>query len=219
MKVISLGFTCYLKSLILRTIYASETDIFDWCNSFYFSKLIESLEDNFCIGQNCIQSPLDVDKDKTVLYNIRYEFRIPHEQCMETYKRRYERFQNYKHTDTNYLFLRIVNMEGRYGKSSEELYENYNDECYHRLMKFLPPKSRILLLIHKPLDDHVRQTISKHFYVIENCINPEYCFFGDKMSYATKIIQYYEECFQYIENTFDTLDTNILQRFIHNDRL
>ena len=219
MKIISLGFTCYLKSLILKTKYGSETDIFDWCNSFYFSKLIESLKDNFCIHQHFIQSPLEVDKGKCVLYNTRYEFRLPHDRSIETYKRRYERFLNYKNIDTNYLFIRIVNMDGRYGKSAELLCENYNDECYHRLMKFLPRKSNILLLIHKPLEEHLREKISKHFYVIENCINPEYCFFGNKMSYATKIIQCYEECFQCIENTFDALDTNVLQKLIHNNRL
>ena len=219
MKVISLGFTCYVKSLILKTKYASETDIFDWCNSFYFSKLIDSLEDNFCIDQHCIQSPLDVDKDKFVFYNSRYDFRLPHDQSIETYKRRYERFQNYKYTDKNYLFLRIVNIDGRYGKLPESICENYNDECYYRLMKFLPANSHILLLIHKPLDNDLRQKISKHFYVLENCINPEYCFFGDKMSYTPKIVQCYEECFQYVENAFDALDTNILQRFIHNSRL
>ena len=49
MNVISLGYTCYVKWLINDTKYKNQTDIFDWMNTFYFNKLINSLENNFNI--------------------------------------------------------------------------------------------------------------------------------------------------------------------------
>ena len=37
MKVISLGYSCYLKWIIRDCGYTKETDIFDWINTFSFN--------------------------------------------------------------------------------------------------------------------------------------------------------------------------------------
>ena len=59
-------------------------------------------------------SKLDCDKNnKQVLYNENYDFRLPHEQeyfinpniIIDKYKRRYERFINYKNEENNFIFV------------------------------------------------------------------------------------------------------------------
>ena len=39
MKIITLGFVCYIKELIKLTSYDKDSDIFDWMNTFYLVKL------------------------------------------------------------------------------------------------------------------------------------------------------------------------------------
>lgn len=80
MKVISLGYTCYVKDLIKQTNFNKDTDIFDWINSFEFSKNVKSLDNKYNIFENIIKSPLNIDlNSNNVYYNSTYSFRLPHE--------------------------------------------------------------------------------------------------------------------------------------------
>ena len=80
MNVISLGYTCYVKSLIQNSNFKKDTDIFDWMNSFEFNKNIKSLDNKFNIFENIIKSSIDIDlNSNNVYYNTIYSFRLPHE--------------------------------------------------------------------------------------------------------------------------------------------
>ena len=153
MKIISLGYTCYLKLLIKSTKFDDQTDVFDWINSFYFKNLIECIENNCDIFNGIEKSKFDIDQDsnKNIWYNPKYYFRLPHETNLTestiTYKKRFDRFLNYKNQNDDYLFIRIVNFTGRYHISAENITENYSDQQYFKLVKFLPKNNKILLLI------------------------------------------------------------------------
>ena len=75
MKVISLGFTCYVKNLIKHTNFNKDTDIFDLINSFEFNKNIKSLDNKYNIFENIIKSPINIDLNS----NTTYSFILPHE--------------------------------------------------------------------------------------------------------------------------------------------
>ena len=111
MNVISFGSVCYVKELLRCTSYNKETDIFDWFNTFYFSKMINSIVNNFNIFDSIKLNYLNVDIGKNVLYNDTYDFRMPHEESffynknsvIEKYDRRFERFINYKKSNDNFF--------------------------------------------------------------------------------------------------------------------
>lgn len=224
MKVVSLGFTCYLKSLLQLTIYASETDFFDWMNTFYFKSLIKCIEDGGAIFDFIEKSNMDVDKKTNNLYNPVYDFRLPHDtlnsETIVKYKRRFERFQSYKTTNTKCTFIRIMNVEERYGKPPESLAESYSKEVYEKLMTFVPITSKILLITHNKLSIEEKNSIYEKFIVLDNVLNPEYCFFGNHMKHTNKIVKYYTNLFNYIDKNFDSItpsSTKQLQQFISND--
>ena len=142
MKVISLGYTCYVKDLIKKTNFNKDTDIFDWINSFEFSKNVKSLDNKYNIFENIIKSPINIDlNSNNVYYNTTYSFRIPHEtnldESKKTYERRYKRFINYKTSDEKFVFIRQIN-RGRYSISLENLENNYNNEIYEKIISYLP---------------------------------------------------------------------------------
>jgi hypothetical protein len=223
MKIVSLGYTCYIKSLIQLTRYKKETDIFDWINSFIFHKMIKCIDNNCNIFENIIKSPVNIDLNSENIYcNEEYSFRIPHEIDLEqstiNYKRRFERFINYKNENDNYLFIRMIN-KGRYNISEEILENNYNEENYNKMMSYLPLNSKILLITNVKLSSDEKNKIYNKFYVIDNVINPEHVFYGKYLQYKTDIIECYENCFKYISDNFDNFDTNIIYEFIKNENI
>jgi hypothetical protein len=223
MKVISLGYTCYIKSLIQETDYAKETDIFDWINSFEFNKIIKSIDNKFNIFDNIIKSPLDVDlKSYNIYFNEDYSFRIPHEinldNSRKTYTKRFERFINYKNDSNNYLFIREIN-RGRYNIKAECLENNYNEENYSKIISYLPINSKILLITNEKLSSDDKIKISKFFYVIDDVISPQHIAFGDFLQHKTHIIKCYNNMFNYICNNFDNFDIKIAYDFIKNTNI
>ena len=223
MNIISLGYTCYVKSLIQNSNFKKDTDIFDWMNSFEFNKNIKSLDNKFNIFENIVKSPIDVDlNSNNVYYNTLYSFRLPHEmnlsESKQTYERRYERFINYKNSNEKFIFIRQINT-GRYDVPAENLESNYNDEMYTKIISYLPTQSIILLITDKklPLDD--KKNISNKFYLLDNVISPEHIAYGDYLSYKNDIIKYYNELFKYINNNFNRIDINIMKELIKNEKL
>lgn len=230
MKVITLGFVCYIKELIKLTSYDKDSDIFDWMNTFYFSKIILSLNNNFNIFENMSLSKLDCDKNnKQVLYNENYDFRLPHEQeyfinpniIINKYKRRYERFINYKNEENNFLFLRIVNLRGRYGKNKEDLINEYNEYNYNDLIKHLPQHSHILLLVDGILDNNIKDNIYNKFIVLDNIIHPGFVAGGDLNKYKPRLLEYYNNFFKLCDSNFNNLENiiQILNNEISMDRI
>ena len=223
MKVISLGYTCYVKSLIQDSHFKKDTDIFDWLNSFEFNKNIKSLDNEFNIFENIVKSPIDVDlNSNNVYYNPLYSFRLPHEtnlnESKQTYKRRYERFINYKNSNDTFVFIRQIN-RGRYDVQAENLESNYNDEMYTKITSFLPEKSIILLITDEKLSFDDKKNISDKFILLDNCISPEHIAYGNYLSYKNDIINYYNELFKYINDNFDNIDSNIMKEFIKNEKI
>jgi hypothetical protein len=223
MKVISLGYTCYVKSLIKNTRSDGETNIFDWINSFYFEKLIASIENNFNIFEELTKSAEITDTRLPVYINRRYSFRLPHETdiaiSVETYKRRFERFKDYRSIPDNYLFMRMINLKGRYEYPPEEIEENYGEKCYERLMKLLPPNSKVLLFTNEKMPDDIKSLFHKGFIVVDNVMNPEHIFYGKYMELGAQIIDSYRKCLDYIEKHFSDLDPLVIQALISNDKL
>lgn len=223
MLIISLGYTCYVKSLINLTKFKKETDLFDWMNSFEFNKIINCLDAKCDIFRNIVKSPISIDvNNTTVHWNERYSFRMPHEtninESIITYKRRHERFLGYKKTKDNYLFFRLINC-GRYEFDPESLETNYNEICFNRLMSFLPENSKIMLISDKKMTDANLKLISNKFIVVDDCMNPEHVYFGPYMHHKNLIIACYDKCFEYIDKNFNTLDSNKIHSFIKNEHL
>lgn len=223
LKIISLGYTCYIKSLLNQTKYMKDTDIFDWMNSFSFSKLVKSLDNGFNIFDGITRSHLDVDTGKgNVFFSERYMLRLPHEHnlitSIVTYKRRYERFKNYKNINDKYVFIRIMNIDGRYGIEAEDLIECYGEENYNNLMKHLPPSSRVLLITHHTLSDEQRPQIYEGFEVYDNVFNPENVAFGDKMKYKGLIINQFNLFLTFLDKNFN-IRIPELRRMIGNELL
>ena len=224
MNVISLGYTCYVKSLIQHSNFKKDTDIFDWMNSFEFSKNMKSLDDKFNIFENIVKSPIDVDlRSNNVYYNSTYSFRLPHEtnlnESKQTYARRYERFINYKNSNEKFVFIRQIN-RGRYDVVAEKLESNYDDQMYARLTSsYLPKQSIILLITDEKLSLDDKKNISDNFILLDNSISPEHIAYGDYLSFKHDIIKYYNELFKYIYNNFHDLDINIMKDFINNEKI
>ena len=223
MNVISLGYTCYVKSLIQSSDFKKDTDIFDWINSFEFNKNIICLDNKFNIFENIVKSPINVDLNSNhVYYNPIYSFRLPHEtnlnESIQTYARRYERFINYKNSNTKFVFIRQIN-RGRYDVSAEKLESNYNDEIYTKIISYLPEQSIILLITDKKISLNDKKNISNNFILLDNSISPEHIAYGDYFSYKNDIIKYYNELFNYINNNFNNLDINIMKEFIKNEKI
>lgn len=223
MKVISLGYTCYVKSLIKNVRDDGETNIFDWLNSFYFEKLIASIENNFNIFDELTKSAEITDTRMPIYINNRYSFRLPHETntaiSVETYKRRFERFKNYCTIPDNYLFMRMINFKGRYEYLAEDIEANYGEDCYERLMKLLPKNSKVLLFTNEKIPDDLKSLFHKGFIVVDDVANPEHIFYGKYMEHGAQIISSYKQCFDYIENNFYELDPLVIQTLISNDKL
>jgi len=223
MIIISLGYTCYVKSLINLMKYNKESDIFDWMNSFEFNKIIKSIDNNFDILSNVIKSPLNVDSASfNVYFNKSYSFRLPHEiklhESKITYDRRFKRFLEYKNTSDNYLFIRLIN-GGRYDISPEIIENNYNEQCFNEIMSYLPLNSKILLISDSKLTNDALNKIYHKFITVDNCINPEHVFFGKYLQHKNLIINCYTSCFEYIDANFDNLDVNIIYNAIKNEHI
>lgn len=223
MNIISLGFTCYVKSLIQNSNFKKDTDIFDWMNSFEFSKNIKSLDNKFNIFENIVKSTINQDlSSDNVYYNPIYSFRLPHEtnlsESKQKYARRYARFINYKNSNEKFVFIRQIN-RGKYGIPAEKLESNYNDEMYAKIISYLPAQSIILLITDQKLSLDDKRNISDNFIVLDNSISPEHIFYGDYLSYKNDIIKYYNELFKYINKNFNNLDINIMKELIKNEKI
>jgi hypothetical protein len=223
MKVISLGYTCYVKNLIKHTNFNKDTDIFDWINSFEFNKNIKSLDNKYNIFENIIKSPINIDlNSNNVYYNTTYSFRLPHEtnlnQSKKTYERRYERFINYKTSDEKFVFIRQIN-RGRYSIPLENLENNYNNEIYEKIISYLPSQSIILLITDEKLSLNDKNKISNNFILLDNSISPDHIAYGDYLFYKNTIIKYYNELLNYINNNFNKLDINVMKEFIKNEKI
>jgi hypothetical protein len=223
MKIISLGYHCYIKSLIKLTDYNKESDIFDWLHSFEFSKLIKSIDNKLDILNKIIKSPISVDlKLANVYFNEEYSFRLPHEtnihESILKYKRRFERFIGYKNTNENYLFLRVINT-GRYDVSPELIENNYNEKCFNDIMLHLPLNSKILLFTHCKMSKELKDKIYNKFYLVDDVMSSEHVFFGSYLKDKNKIIQCYKLCFEYIDKNFENFDTNTIYEFIKNEHI
>jgi hypothetical protein len=191
-------------------------------NTFYFSSISAYLEDNINIFDN-IES-----LENNVLYNRKYKFRLPHDklndETVEKYKRRKDRFLNYKNMDDKYLFIRIINLHGAYqdtyGKNAESLNLEYSEENYNKLTNFLPINSKILLIaITKKLSKKEKESIYEKFIVLDEAIPPHYCFYGSQMDKKEKIVNCYNNLFEYVENNFYDINKDLLQDFIHNSKI
>lgn len=223
MIIISFGYTCYLKSLINLTKYNKESDIFDWMNSFEFNKIIKSIDNNFDIFDNIIKSPINIDlKSSNIFFNEIYSFRLPHEININTskitYKKRFERFLNYKNQSDNYLFIRLIN-GGRYDINAEIIENNYNEECFNKLITYLPLNSKILLISDSKMTNDDLNKIYDKFYIIDDCINPEHIFYGKYLKNKNLIINCYKSCFEYIDKNFNNFDVKIIYNFIKNEHI
>ena len=224
MIIISLGFNCYIKKLIQNTNFKKETDIFDYMNSFEFNKNIKSLNNKFNIFDDIIKSPINVDlQSNHVYYNQTYSFRLPHdtisEQTRQKYKRRFERFINYKNiNDTKFVFIRQINT-GYYDVSAESLNLNYNDEIYSEIMSYLPSQSIILLLTNKKLSSDEKKKISKKFILLDNTILSGHIDCGEYKRFRNYILKLYIELFNYINYNFNNLDVDVMKEFINNKKI
>lgn len=223
MKVISLGYTCYVKNLMKHTNFNKDTDIFDWINSFEFNKNIKSLDNKFNIFEDIIKSPINIDlNSNNVYYNTTYSFRLPHEtnlhESKKTYERRYERFINYKNSNDKFVFIRQIN-RGRYEIPPENLESNYNDEMYEKIISYFPTQSIILLITHEKLSLNDKNKISNNFILLDNSISPEHIAYGDYLFCKNNIIKYYNELLNYVNNNFNKLDINIMKEFIKNEKI
>tara|TARA_Y100000389_G_scaffold154535_1_gene155060 strand:- start:275 stop:958 length:684 start_codon:yes stop_codon:yes gene_type:complete len=223
MRVVSLGYTCYVKSLIQNSYFEKDTDIFDWMNTFEFSKIIESLDNKFNIFENIVKSPIDVDSNtNNVYYNPIYSFRLPHEtnlnESKQTYARRYERFIKYKNSNDKFVFIRQIN-RSRYNVPAEKIESNYDDQMYARLNSYLPTQSKIILITDEKLSLDDKKNISDNFILLDNSISPEHIAYGDYLSFKNDIIKYYNGLFKYIYDNFNDIDINIMKNFINNERI
>ena len=223
MIIISLGYTCYVKDLINLTKYKKESDIFDWMNSFEFNKMINCLDGKCNIFDNIIQSPLIVDQHSSnVYFNELYSLRLPHEKNINEskykYNRRYERLLNYKNDTNTYLCIRLIN-GGRYGINPEVLENNYNERCFNRIMSYLPPNSKILLLSESKMTQENLNKIFQKFIIVDDCIDPAHVFYGKFLQNKNVIINCYKSCFDYIDKNFDVLDVKKIYNFIKNENI
>jgi hypothetical protein len=223
MIIISLGYTCYVKSLIKLTKYNKESDIFDWMNSFEFNKIIKAIDNKFDIFSNITKSQLNVDiVSSNVYFNKDYSFRLPHETNINdsiiTYNKRYERFVSYKNDSNNYLFIRLIN-GGRYGINAEIIENNYNENCYNQIMTYLPVNSKILLISDKKMTNDDLNKVYNKFIVVDNCMNPEHVFFGKYLQHKELIINSYKSCFEYIDTNFNNLDEQIIYNLLKNEHI
>lgn len=223
MKIISLGYTCYVRGLLQKTPYRKEVDVFDWMNTFSFEKLIDCLE-NECddILDKLIISPLSIDNNNPRIYfNERYNLRLPHESNItlskDKYKRRYNRFCSYNKDEDTYIFIRQICM-GRYGIPGEDL-NIYNDTNYERLAKFLPPNHKILLITDCKLSQDDKDKISNKYYIVDDSISVEHIAYGEYMKYSKRILQLYVEMFDYINAHFNTFTASECKEFIKNERI
>ena len=160
---------------------------------------------------------------KNVFYHPTYSFRLPHETNLSEsavkYKRRFERFTDYKNSANNdepFLFVRMIHYTGRYGVEAESLKENYDENCYERWMKYLPSNSKILLISCHVLSAEDKNQIFGGFYVVDDVMNPEHIAYGDYVKSKRKIIQCYDVCFEYMDKNFNDLNTEMMQSFISN---
>lgn len=193
-------------------------------NSFEFNKNIKSLNNKFNIFEDIIKSPIDIDlESNNVYYNPTYYFRLPHdtisEESTQKYKRRFERFINYKNNnDTKFVFIRQINT-GRYDVPAENLDTNYNDEIYSEIILYLPPQSIILLITDKKLSLEDRQKISENFILLNNVISPSHIAYGNYLHFKENILKFYIELINYINNNFNNLDINIMKEFVSNKKI
>ena len=220
MHIISLGFVCYVKDLIKLTPYNKDTDIFDWMNNFYFSKTVDSLANGFNIFENIGLSTLEADTKKgstMVLYNKEYDFRLPHEKeyfynkqiIIDKYARRYNRFTQYKESLDNFLFIRLINVRGRYGKVKENIVSEYSKENYDKIQQYLPKYNKIMLFVDDILDSVIREKIYSKFIVVENIIHPGFVAGGTLFPYKNILLKKYNQFFKHCEKDFKHISDNI----------
>ena len=79
------------------------------------------------------------------------------ENIIEKYKRRAIRFSEYKNSTDNYIFIRNVRLKDDFSTFSDifncnklcDDISDFNEKTYNNLKKYLPKKSRIILLFNK----------------------------------------------------------------------
>ena len=217
MKFISFGNGCWEKKLI-RLFNKDEknqiTDIFDWCKTFDFNNLIKGLEDNWNILK---QTDIIVD-NKDVIHNIKYKFYLPYDNYnkirdeMIKYKRRYDRFINYKNNNDTYICLRKITCKEKININGYNYDNNdkhsYTKENYDKIIKYLPQNTYIVLLCPFQLDKNIN--IYDKFIVLDNIINPGLLFhtasFEEQRFYKEK----YQIFFKKIKENENVITRNLI---------
>lgn len=217
MKFISFGNGCWEKKLI-RLFNKDEknqiTDIFDWCKTFDFNNLIKGLEDNWNILK---QTDIIVD-NKDVIHNIKYKFYLPYDNYnkirdeMIKYKRRYDRFINYKNNNDTYICLRKITCKEKININGYNYDNNdkhsYTKENYDKIIKYLPQNTYIVLLCPFQLDKNIN--IYDKFIVLDNIINPGLLFhtasFEEQRNYKEK----YQNFFKKIKENENVITRNLI---------
>lgn len=180
-KIISLGHGCWQKIMIReldKKDNNQESDVFDWMKSFNFTKLVESLENDFKIFE---KEDIVEFKDLNAFYNKKYDFYLPHDEeyfkdkseLIRKYKRRLERLSKYQQP----IVIREINFSNSYSVKdtkiadfkNNDIVDDYSEENYERIMKFLPRDSTIILFSSKPLEKDVKDKIGSKFVLIDNC--------------------------------------------------
>jgi hypothetical protein len=238
-NIISLGFSCYISWLLRDCSIRNESLPFDWMNSFYFHKLVESFFHNFNIFDTIMYSPFESDKDtKNVFYNPMYHLRLPHEAesseelqtnlttIKEKYTRRFDRFKTYIKDNDKILFIRQINTDGRYGSQPETI-EMYNSgiKSFDKYIKTVNPQSQYLLVLisENYISDVEKSSLcSQHTIVIDNIIPPEQYYYPHNkiFNFDNKyLLSLYLQFFKQLESGYanNYIDVNIIKQPINKE--
>lgn len=208
-KILNLGHGCWQKLLIKEFDPKDKqnqiSDIFDWMKSFSFEKMIDALESGFDIFD---KRDIKMIPELKAYHNNKYQIYLPHEtpyvsdlsKLDKKYKRRYERFLDYKKLSGKCIIIREVTMKQgdfsvRNRKISDiekcEFPNDYNKQNYDRIMKFLPDNCPFILFVYRKLTQEEREKIYHKFIVIEEMMD-----FQQGVRFDKKIIQKYKIFFE-----------------------
>jgi len=210
---VSLGYTCFTKSAIVKCGFNYPTNIFDWLVSFNFGLMITSLEKGFDIFNDVELSALLGEDVKSAIYNRTYKYRMPHDgeywknkdKIINKYKRRFDRFLQYKEDHNSYLYIRAVNDDGYYGQEKEDLLQEYNENNRRRMKNFLPSSSLIVLLSHKKINENIKSCIRDNYILLDNVYQPNCAIYIGTMENQKYVTDLYKAFFVYISKNFELL--------------
>lgn len=215
-KIINLGHGCWQKLLIKKIDLNNrnqETDIFDWMKSYSFEKMILALENNFDIFN---EKDIRVVTELKAYHNMKYDFYLPHEEpfnpkdmkhLIEKYNRRYKRFLTYKELKQDSVIIREVTFKtGDFSVRNKkianidrlEFPDDYNEENYTRIMKFLPEDCPFILFVYRKITDEERKNIYHKFIVIEEMMD-----FQESVRFNEQLSKRYQIFFKKISPKMD----------------